>query len=110
MLLAPFAHQFRDRPQGPPVGRERIFHLGRHDRIDLAVDDAVVFQLAKLLGQHAFTDVGNLAPQVPEAVDLIPQPEQNEGLPFAPDYLQGGFQRTVVPGSRFRFIYQPYLP
>ena len=80
------------------------YNLGRHDRKDLAVDDAVVFQLAKLLGQHAFTDVGNFAPQFTEAADLIPQPEQDEGLPFAPDHFQGGFHRAVVPGSRFRFI------
>lgn len=104
VCLAPLAHQVRDRPQGPPVGRERVFHLGRHDRIDLAVDDAVVFQLAKLLGQHAFTDVRNFAPQFPEAAGAIPQPEQNEDLPFAPDHFQRGFHRTVVQGSRFRFF------
>jgi hypothetical protein len=106
--LAPVAHQVGDRPQGPPVGRERIFHVGRHDRKDLAVDDAVVFQLAKLLGQHAFTDVWNFAPQFPEAADLIPQPEQNEGLPFAPDHFEGGFHRAAVQGAGFGFFSGTY--
>lgn len=69
------------------------------------MDDAVVFQLAKLLGQHALADVGNFAPQVPAAADLIPQPEQDEGLLFATDHLQGGFHRAVVLGSQFRFFY-----
>src|ERR1700730_10404590 len=36
-----------------------------------------------------------------EECRLDPQPEQNEGLPFAPDHFQGGFHRTVVLGSRF---------
>jgi hypothetical protein len=40
-------------------------HLGR----------AFLITRAKLLGQHAFTDAGNFAPQLPEAADLIPQPE-----------------------------------
>jgi hypothetical protein len=31
--------------------------------MDLAMDDTVVFQLAKLLGQRVFTDVGNFAPR-----------------------------------------------
>jgi len=34
--------------------------------MDLAMDDTVVIQLAKLLGQHVFTDVGNFAPRFPK--------------------------------------------
>lgn len=45
------------------------------------MNDAVFLKLAELLGQHAFADVGDLAPQFAEAADLVAQPEQDEGFP-----------------------------
>ena len=69
--------------------------------------DAKTQELLTTIGSRARAGTvaeADFAPQVPVAAGLIPQPEQNEGLPFAPDHFQGGFHRAVVLGSRFRFI------
>ena len=47
----------------------------------------------------------NFAPQLPEAADLIPQPEQNQSLPFAADHFQAGFYRAAVGGAGVRFFF-----
>src|SRR5262249_23076402 len=103
VLLAPRTHQLRDGRQRPPVGRQRVFHPRRHHRVDLAADDAVALQLPKLLRQHAFADVGDEAPQLPEPVDPGLEPEQDQGLPLAPDHVERGLHRAVVDGGLLRF-------
>jgi len=72
--------------------------------MDFAVNDAVLFQLAKLLGQHAFADGGDFSPQLSEPVNFISQPEQDEDFPFAPNHVQSSFHGAVILTSPIRCL------
>src|SRR5258708_7747833 len=95
VLLPPLAHQFGNRPQRLAVRSQRVFHLWRDFGVNLAVDDPVPFELAKLLGQHPLADTGNFAAQFGEPPDGVFQPEEDDGLPFAADHVQRDLDRAI---------------
>ena len=77
MLLAPGAHHLGDRSQSPAVVGQRVIDPGRHDSVDLAMDDAGRFKLAELLREHPLADARDLASQLSEAERAGLEPEQN---------------------------------
>jgi hypothetical protein len=52
MFLRPAAERMQRIDQCASEPRERVFHLGRDDRMNLAYDQAVALQAAECLGEH----------------------------------------------------------
>src|SRR5260221_1960368 len=93
----PIAHGDQDRDQRAAEFGQAVFDLGRHFRIDHALDDAVAFQLAQLQGQHALGHAGKLAAQFAEPLGAIHQVEQNHRLPAPADHFERGGNLAIMP-------------
>lgn len=71
-------------------GGEGVFHLGGDDGVGGALDDAVVLELAELLGEHLLGDGGDGAFQIGEAADAAAEElEEDEELPAAFEHAEG---------------------
>lgn len=71
MGFAPFAHGLHEGRQSLAVFSQAVLGLGRHDGIDLPVDDAGRFQFAQLLGQHLRRRLRDEAAQFGKAQDTL---------------------------------------
>src|SRR5215472_4838709 len=76
-----------------------IFHPWRDLGVDLSNDQPVVFERAKLLGQHALGDPGHPPPQLAKALSARLQMKEDDALPFAVDQIEGGLDGTARPVS-----------
>ncbi len=84
VLLAPFAHGHDDGGDAFAERREAIFSLGRHDRVEFAVNQAVLFHFSQLHGEHFGRGLGELALQLTEAQHAgIIQVPNDESFVFA---------------------------
>src|SRR5437868_7702875 len=61
MFFRPPAKPLQRLNQGTPQLRKRIFHFGRHDRMNSAVHKTVALQAAQRLGKHFLRDSADLA-------------------------------------------------
>src|SRR5215475_576029 len=97
MALAPGLQRIDHRPQALPDLRKAIFHPRRHLGIDLADDQPVVLQRAKLLCQHALGDPRHPLAQLAETLGAALQMEQDHTLPLAVYQIECRLDRTTRP-------------
>ena len=71
MRVAPAFHISQNRDETFPQASQGILHLRRHFLIDIAGDEAVLFQFPELLGKGGLRDVPKPPPQFPEPLHLI---------------------------------------
>ena len=71
MRIAPAFHIFQNRDETFSQVSQGILHLRRHFLIDIAGDEAVLFQFPELLGEGGLRDVPKPPPQFPEPLRLI---------------------------------------
>ena len=67
IFLPPIAHLQQDRLQAFAEVGKRIFDLGGHFAVDVAVNDAVFLQFAQLQREHALGNAGQQALQFAKA-------------------------------------------
>lgn len=82
---------------------EAILGLWRHDRVDLAVDDAVTLQASKDLDEHLFRDVGDLMLQFGEAPGAAREAIEDYWCPLVRDEIEelARWIASVVNGCQF---------
>src|SRR5579859_7340943 len=97
MALAPGFQRVDDRPQALADLGQAIFHPGRHLGIDLADDQIVVLERAKLFGEHALGDPRHPPTQLAKALRPSLQVEQDHALPLAIDQIEGCLDRASRP-------------
>jgi hypothetical protein len=77
---------------------------------DLAVHDAVAFQLAQLLGQDLLAHAGQLAAENTEPARLDAERPEHHGLPLAANHIHGGIKPARVDLLGHRLMLTAYLP
>jgi hypothetical protein len=75
---------------------EGVRNLGRRGTRDLATDNPVSFEFAKLRGQHLFTDTQKKSAKFGEASRAEAQMPNGKDLPFAADGIDGCLHRAAV--------------
>lgn len=95
VVLAPRGHSPQDRPKALPVARKRVFNLGRHLSVDLALHDVVALQFAEMLGEHLLGRARDELLQLIEALGAAFEVKEDEGLPFATDDVGGALHRAI---------------
>src|ERR1700726_1939113 len=98
MLLAPGGHLPKDWPKRFAMMGQRVFDARRDLRVDLAVDDVVSFQFAKLLGEHFFGGPGEKSLQFAEAPDSGLQVVENRWFPLSADNVRSECNGAVRRG------------
>jgi|HubBroStandDraft_2_1064218.scaffolds.fasta_scaffold42390_4 hypothetical protein len=71
VVCTPGAHLSEDRLETFTALGKRVLHLWRDNLVNLPPKQTVCLQLAKLLGQHLLTGLGNQAPELTEPEDLV---------------------------------------
>lgn len=96
--LAPFVHGDEEGFEAFAVVGHGVFDLGRDLGVDFAVDDVMVLQFAQVAGEHFFRHVGDELLQFAEAErPFMHEMEQDDGLPFPHEDLEGRFDRPFRP-------------
>src|SRR5260370_563563 len=85
MPITPITQLLQQRPQRPPILRQRIFDLQRNLAVNLSRHNAIPFQLAQMLRQHLARDARDESLQFAEAPHTALEPPKNQRLPFAAD-------------------------
>lgn len=94
MVFSP-VHERLDLPhERLPQLAKLIFDLGGNSGVNRAMHEAVSFQLAECLGEHAFGNIANGPLQFGEAVGAVRQCEQGKKAPAIPDVIQNVAHRT----------------
>ena len=92
---APFAHGLEEWGKGAAVGADGVFDFGRNLRVNLSVDQAVAFELAKLRGDHFLGCTGNQPAQFTEAAHASADVPKNDAFPFPANDVEGPRNRQV---------------
>jgi hypothetical protein len=97
MTLGPCRHFVQRRTEAGAERGKTILDLQVRSTDDIAGDEAIPFQLSKLLGEHFVSDVGHSALQIVEA-PRTPGSEQPEDqrFPFAAHDVDRELDRTRV--------------
>jgi hypothetical protein len=95
MLFAPSRHRAKNGTKRLAVPGKGIFDARRDLRKDLAADDVVRFELAKLLCKHFLCGTGNEAVQLTKAARAAFEIVKNEGFPFTANDSGGETDRTI---------------
>lgn len=65
--------------------RQPVLSLGRHDAVNLALDDSRSFQLAQNLYEHFLRDIGDLMLHFIEAANTAGKAKEDDWSPFVAD-------------------------
>lgn len=79
-------HHFQYGYQPLACFSQPIFHLWRHDRVNMPVDQPVLLQTSELLCQHFLSHFGKLLFNIAEPQIIVAQIPQYQYLPFARYY------------------------
>lgn len=82
----------------PPQRRQRIFDMGRHDRVGDAIDQTVRFEILQRLREHPFADAIDPPPQFAEPECAVFQHDQDQHGPATGDVPQN-VPRGAGPGE-----------
>jgi len=95
MGSAPLAHGLEERGKAAAVVADGVFDFGRDLRINLSLDQAVAFELAKLCRDHFLRCSGNQPPQFTEAAHASADMPKNDAFPFPANDVEGPRNRQV---------------
>lgn len=91
MFCPPIAHQGGDGAKGFAVVGQGVFDFGGYFGVNLAVDNAVFFEFAKLLGEHAFAYAGDFLAKLCKAMrSFVGKVIEDHHLPFSADDFERG--------------------
>ena len=95
MAGTPLAHGEDDGFERAPPGREGVLDLGRHDRENFAVHDAVALELPQLLREHALGDLRQDLSDFAEAFFPADEMEQDDAFPATAQNIERDFDRAA---------------
>lgn len=101
--LSPALHRLDDGPQALTQSCQRVFHLGRNLRIDLAVHHPVGLEFPQLLGQHLVSRGRDQPMQLGESLGSLQEVEQDRHLPASTDDGDGPVRRAFGSESAHRY-------
>jgi hypothetical protein len=98
--FSPFAQFPHYRAQGAAKFGQRVFHFGRNFGINLARDDAIAFQFAKLLGQHFLRGIRQEPSEFAKPLFAVHHMIEDDRFPFSANHLQGGTNGAIFKGHK----------
>jgi len=103
VLISPFTESIQDWKDCFSKFRQGIFNFRWNFRINLSEHKPIFFKLPELLCKHFWRNTLHALLKSRETQLICPQLPENNGLPFASDYLQSGFHWTLVSSIVFSF-------
>ena len=94
----PFAHGLEERGKTAAVGADGVFDSGRDLRVNLSLDQAVAFELAKLRRDHFLRCTGDQPAQFTEAAHASADVPKNDAFPFPANDVEGPRNRAGLSG------------